>query len=280
MNTLHEDVLLLVIKQARCCDYNDLITLRALSTSCKALADVMWRHREDITRYYAIEGEAFNGSRGYHIGGALHCLDDVPFTTLGGNKYWYHYGLLHRDGDLPAIEEINQGQTAWYQYGRLHRDDDKPALIYGDGSQYWYRHGKLHRDNGKPAMIWADGTQKWYVNGLLHRASSDRDGEDGDDDGYAAIYPCSKREWYYRGKLHREQGPAVIHGKGRREWYWHGELHRDNGPAIEDGTVTQWYKHGKRHRYGGPAVVYKITGVEHRYHHGQYISVVHGTDIY
>ncbi len=199
MNTLHEDVLLLVIKQARCCDYNDLITLRALSTSCKALADVMWRHREDITRYYAIEGEAFNGSRGYHIGGALHCLDDVPFTTLGGNKYWYHYGLLHRDGDLPAIEEINQGQTAWYQYGRLHRDDDKPALIYGDGSQYWYRHGKLHRDNG---------------------------------------------------------------------------------PAIEDGTVTQWYKHGKRHRYGGPAVVYKITGVEHRYHHGQYISVVHGTDIY
>ncbi len=33
-------------------------------------------------------------------------------------------------------------------------------------------------------------------------------------------------------KLHRDDGPAIIHSTGKRNWYIQGKLHRDNGPAI------------------------------------------------
>jgi antitoxin component YwqK of YwqJK toxin-antitoxin module len=50
------------------------------------------------------------------------------------------------------------------------------------------------------------------------------------------------QEWYLDGKLHREDGPAIILTTGTKEWYKNGELHREDGPAIEysDGT-KKWY---------------------------------------
>lgn len=45
-----------------------------------------------------------------------------------GDKYWYKKGLLHRDGDLPAVE-LSNGTKAWYKDGLLHRDDDLPAIV-------------------------------------------------------------------------------------------------------------------------------------------------------
>jgi hypothetical protein len=53
--------------------------------------------------------------------------------------------------------------------------------------------------------------------------------------------------WYLNGKLHREDGPAVIeHTSGTKWWYLKGKLHRKDGPAIEymDGTKV-WSLHGK-----------------------------------
>jgi len=51
---------------------------------------------------------------------------------------------------------------------------------------------------------------------------------------------------YYRvdGKLHREDGPAVIYPDGRKDWYLNDKLHRDNGPAIEnlDGRCSYYLK--------------------------------------
>jgi hypothetical protein len=61
--------------------------------------------------------------------------------------------------------------------------------------------------------------------------------------------------WFYQGKLHREDGPAVECFNGDKEWCFQGNWHRVDGPALEyaNGDKT-WYIHGKLHRFDGPAV--------------------------
>jgi hypothetical protein len=52
-------------------------------------------------------------------------------------------------------------------------------------------------------------------------------------------------EWYWKGKLHRDDGPAVSASGGYRAWYCHGKRHREDGPAIvwPDGR-EQWFLDG------------------------------------
>jgi hypothetical protein len=46
----------------------------------------------------------------------------------------------------------------------------------------------------------------------------------------------------YRGRLHRELGPAIIHLSGFESWWLRGQRHRTNGPAVTfpDGAVEYW----------------------------------------
>jgi hypothetical protein len=63
------------------------------------------------------------------------------------------------------------------------------------------------------------------------------------------------KRWYWNGRLHRDDGPAVECIDGHKAWFINGECHRDNGPAIEnqDGTKI-WCRYGTNHREDGPAV--------------------------
>jgi hypothetical protein len=52
--------------------------------------------------------------------------------------------------------------------------------------------------------------------------------------------------WYLKGKLHREDGPAIEYASGSKEWYLKGKLHREEGPSIEDADGGKsWYLNGK-----------------------------------
>lgn len=65
----------------------------------------------------------------------------------------------------------------------------------------------------------------------------------------------SKTEYWEDGKLHRDDGPAVINTNGLSFWYKHGKIHRDGGPAVDWGDGDQtWYKNGVYHREDGPAI--------------------------
>jgi len=48
------------------------------------------------------------------------------------------------------------------------------------------------------------------------------------------------------GKLHREDGPAIVRSNGSKQWWFRGDLHRIDGPAIvwDDGT-KEWWVNGK-----------------------------------
>lgn len=69
------------------------------------------------------------------------------------------------------------------------------------------------------------------------------------------------RRWLdTEGRLHRDDGPAVIHGaSGLVEWFVHGVRHRDKGPAIINSREGrfEWTRHGVRHRdHNQPAVIH------------------------
>src|SRR5262249_52311974 len=84
-------------------------------------------------------------------------------------------------------------------------------------------------------------------------------------------------------RLHREGGPAVLKGNPyyapcTERWYRHGKLHRDDGPAVivpcysqtaNDARrgITAYYVDGVLHRDDGPAVRY-ANGDEERWVRG------------
>jgi len=123
----------------------------------------------------------------------LHSFDDVPaYISYEGHKskiqIWCVNGNRHRDNDLPAFIDANDGQS-WWVNGKRHRDNDLPAYIGIYGIQSWWYNDKRHRDNDLPAYIGANGTQEWWVN----------------------------------GKRHRTDGPAYDNGHGEQEWWENGK---------------------------------------------------------
>ncbi|MCR4330428.1 MAG: hypothetical protein NUV49_00915 [Patescibacteria group bacterium] len=105
-----------------------------------------------------------------------------------------------------------------------------------------------------------NGAQHWYFNGKLHR----------EDD--PAIVSDRTQHWYLNGKLHREDGPAIEWRDGTQQWYLNGNFHREDGPAIVySGGAQHWYLNGNLHREDGPAVV-RPDGTQQWYLNGKSLS--------
>ena len=59
----------------------------------------------------------------------------------------------------------------------------------------------------------------------------------------------SGNQYWYRGRhLHRLDKPAVRLASGGRVYYWKGQIHRDDGPAEVTPTRAAWWRHGRRLR--------------------------------
>ena len=82
---------------------------------------------------------------------------------------------------------------------------------------------------------YANGSIHWFFNGRLHR-----------ENGPAVERWGGDKHWYLNGDLHREDGPAMEYADGNKHWYLNGDLHREDGPAIEwvNGR-KEWYLNGE-----------------------------------
>lgn len=79
---------------------------------------------------------------------------DTPAIEYNdGTKKWYKEGLLHREGDKPAIE--CGIYKIWYKEGKIHRKGDMPAVEYKSGWKMWYKEGKLREERviARPTKI-------------------------------------------------------------------------------------------------------------------------------
>ena len=119
--------------------------------------------------------------------------------------------------------------------------DNNHYLLTSDVCKYYVRFKVLHRTDG-PAIEYNNGDKEWWYFGKHHRI-----------DG-PAIVKGDRKIWYYHGKLHRVDGPAIDDGDVKY-WFKEGEYHRDDGPAIIIDDIEQWYQNGERHRDNGPAFI-------------------------
>jgi hypothetical protein len=157
-----------------------------------------------------------------------------------GNKKWYKHGKLHRDNDLPAIENAN-GEKEWYIDGKRHRDNAKPACEY-QTSKWWYKNDSLNRDNDLPSVEYDNGCKYWHKDNIHHR----------DNDLPASEYNNSKM-WYKDGKIHRDNDKPAV------QLYNDDKDHIQYWPygTIKYYYVEQWYRNDQYHRDGNkPAVIY------------------------
>ena len=61
------------------------------------------------------------------------------------------------------------------------------------------------------------------------------------------VYVSGTKHWYLKGKLHREDGPAIERAGGTKEWYLNDMRHREDGPAVEFNNGDKyWYLNGKQ----------------------------------
>lgn len=108
------------------------------------------------------------------------------------------------------------------------------------GIQRWFLEGNLHRTGDLPAVIYPDGKREYYKYGRMHR-----------DNGPAMITANGDQYWYHEGLQHRDVDlPAVICVGGGKIWYQYGKYHRDNDqPAyINHNGDQSWYQYGLIHR--------------------------------
>ena len=110
----------------------------------------------------------------------------------------------------------------------------------------------------KQPIVREDGTKEWFYRRRLHRL-----------DGPARERPDGTKEWYMNGKHHRLDGPAIIKSDGNKAWFKEGVLHREDGPAIEyTNGSNYWFYYGGFYRVGGPAVdnletkIWYLSGTE------------------
>ena len=158
-------------------------------------------------------------------------------VTDDGDKYWFLNGQLHRE-DGPAIE-CRDGNKRWVRNGQLHRVDG-PAVMYAKGSMEWFLDGVLHREDG-PAIEYANGTKYWYLRGVkvteadvmnpkcpdvveINRVKYQKVSVDILNKRQEMIeYYDGTIHWYLKGKLHREDGPAIEYVDGNKEWWLNGK---------------------------------------------------------
>jgi len=70
----------------------------------------------------------------------------------------------------------------------------------------------FHFEDGYTMKLWNNTTRSWYLNGRLHR-----------EDGPAVIRHDGIKYWFLNGKRHREDGPALIRADGSKEWWLNGK---------------------------------------------------------
>ena len=65
-----------------------------------------------------------------------------------------------------------------------------------------------------------------------------------------------EKTWYYLGRIHRTDGPALLNADGDKIWYKWGGIHRVGGPAVTRGTGKKvWWENDKVYRRHGPNII-------------------------
>jgi hypothetical protein len=132
------------------CDDMKILTLRSMNLTCKQINAAMAAEWPVIvarcSHTVTVTSQCGHLYITNYFCDIRHGLVVNPYADA-----WYHYGRLHRDGDLPAIMDHDGLKLAWCIHGDFHRDTDLPAYYCKDIWR-WHKRDQLHRVGG-PASV-------------------------------------------------------------------------------------------------------------------------------
>ena len=166
--------------------------------------------------------------------------------------------------DIPSKYNSKE-DTEEFQYHKNGIPFANKEIVFNDfnGEEY----NKIILNNGAIRKVYKNGTEiykrknikKFYFKNKLHREYGPaiiNYNEDGS---------VSYEEYYINNELHREDGPAIIHYYDNgsiesEEYYFNSQRHREDGPAFikyyKNGSIQleEYYINGKLHRENGSAI--------------------------
>lgn len=170
-------------------------------------------------------------------------IGDYDTIDVHPARTQYGRGELRHRLDGPSSVAI--GLVQWEQDGLPHRLDGPASTRqrYAAITQR-YRHvaeppGRSPNDYGK--LQWADA---WYYRGVVHRS-----------DGPAFEWADGAREWWHMGQRYRRFLPSVIGANGLREWH---STHDGTLPAAREPDISEVRAIGEGDHYFrevGPSVI-------------------------
>ena len=151
---------------------------------------------------------------------------------------------------------IMQNSIEWKMRGEYHSARDIPAITRRDRSRTgyavfrsWYRNGQPHRMSN-PAHVISIERNNTIEHSIIEHSIIEHIIIE-----HIIIEHIIIEHWYYHGKTHRDDGPAVInHHIESIEWYKYEEYHRDGDlPAgihkTIDGYSMYYVNNGKERSY-------------------------------
>lgn len=143
-------------------------------------------------------------------------------------------GLPHSYNDQPTGKP-NDAFLTWYNHGLIHRDGDKPALVARDypSNKTFFQHGMKHRDNDKPAQV-NDLYNIWYICGMKHRTTGPAEIKSMQIVA-GKMYPLKESFYLYGKNLSFESFQSVLSlSKTDACPLWVAFLHEINAISTED----------------------------------------------
>ncbi len=202
--------------------------------------DSFWHYNNGVLHNPHGVAQRENGIESRYINGELHNEEDKPSQELKGKsdiyskfKAFHINGMLHRTGDLPALDVIEHNgryKKIYSKYGFEHRDDNKISSIEHDGIFTVSRRctwGQLHTNNpNQPSnhiirhLNGITEIKETHQHGLLHSINGkpSRIEIETKPDGSRSII----KQWHNNGELDNGELPHTIttsaNGRVKKEW--------------------------------------------------------------
>lgn len=178
--------------------------------------------------------------------GGKFVIETNDFSKITTERWYNAKNQLHRENG-PAITATKPNsdylELNWRINGTYHRIGGPAVVLVIDGvrEEKWYQDDQLHREDG-PAFD-SPTRKSWRIKGTPFRENDLPTELKITENGVVNSWLNDYAE------LHRENGPAVegtIDGKPFSEWWVKGDLHREGGPAKinADGT-KEWWTRGR-----------------------------------
>lgn len=153
------------------------------------------------------------------VGWFLHTIDDQPCEEIITLDSTTENDEISRMNSMDEdIQSMNVDYQIHSSFAGITQNFIRDHLI--DWQRRWYKKGKLHRSNG-PAVLIRTFKRDIYVyfkNGLIHRGSEIETDVEYDQPAHIVTFKNEiltynvNSTYYWKGKLHRLEGPCMISG--------------------------------------------------------------------